>query len=169
MRKETVLLLQLIFFAILISGCKSEKKEILPAIPGIDTSSSRVNQDIDLILRPSRNTFKIGEEVVIDVHLQSDIQMKSDFDVKMYALDEKDNSWIEVEDFAGDPDLLPLLEHEPFLLDKDNSYSIISVHPVLKEKNTEIKFLITVKGPILANSEKTSEVAESYIIFSLHP
>ncbi len=89
MSKRLSFISGIILFVLLVSSCQQNQNETTPSIPGIDVSSDSVNQDIDLILRSSRNTFKIDDDVVIDVHLKSDIQVSSDLDVKMYVLDKK--------------------------------------------------------------------------------
>ncbi|MFN8414375.1 MAG: hypothetical protein U0Z26_18485 [Anaerolineales bacterium] len=75
MKKEITFLASIIFFVLLVSGCGNGQSESYPPIPDINVSTDHVNQDIDLILRPSRNTFKIDDDIVIDVHLLTDIQM----------------------------------------------------------------------------------------------
>lgn len=168
-KKKLGFLLRLALLTLLVSGCQYEQSEVVPSIPGIDMSSDHVNQDITLFLQPSRNTYKIDDDVVIDVHLQSNIQVDSDFDVKIYALDKKNNKWIEATDFVGTSSILLPLKNETVFLEKNNSNSVIIIHPVLKEKNAETKLAVTVKGPILENNEKTNNNAESYIILNLYP
>lgn len=133
-KKRLISILVFILFALLITGCQHKQNETIPSIPGIDMSSDKLNQDINLILWRTQNTFKIDDSVVINVHLQSDIQVDSGFDVKMYVLDKKNNKWIETADFVGAAPFLLPLKNETIILDKNNSNSTIIVHPVLQEK-----------------------------------
>ena len=70
----------------LLSGCQPD----LPPLPDIGVPANILNKDLDIFFMPSReNTFKIGDEIVLDVHLKSDIQVKvnENFNEQMYLLD----------------------------------------------------------------------------------
>ncbi|MCC6261910.1 MAG: hypothetical protein IT311_13710 [Anaerolineales bacterium] len=168
MKKNLKLFLWIGLFLFLAWSCSKKPKETFPSIPEIETSASHVNQDIDLILYRSQNTLKINDRIVVSLHLKTDIQVRSDFDMKMYILDKKNDSWTEVMDNIDTSIPLPL-KQEIFILDKNNPVSVIVVHPALKEKDSEVKFLITVTGTIVENGKNTNRSTESYTIVTLTP
>ena len=94
-----VLLALLPLLTFLLSSCSLSQKANVPDLPDMGIAIDALNKDIEIFTRPSRNTFKVDDDIVVDMHLKSNIEVKSDasFNTKLYILDEKRQTWIEVQ------------------------------------------------------------------------
>jgi hypothetical protein len=154
----------------LLSACESFIKSELPPLPDLGITQNILNADLEMLFRPSSdNTFKIGDAIVIDIHLKSDIQVKSDasFLSKLYLLDKKSNKWVEVPDFISYGAAGILIGTNEIILTPDNPNCAIVVSPIVENKSEEVTLLVTIKGEVLDN-KKNSWVG-SYIVVNLKP
>ena len=92
----------LLLLSFLVQGCQFSQNIELPPVPDFGVASNSLNKDLELFLRKSYNTFKIGHTIVLDIHLKSDIRVKPNpnFDARMYLLNKQSNQWEEVPDFS---------------------------------------------------------------------
>ncbi len=160
----------LLLSVFLLSACESFIKADLPPLPDFGITQNIINKDLEILFRPSRgNTFKIGDDVVIDIHLKSDIQVKSDasFLSKLYLLDKKNKKWVEVPDFISYGAAGIFIGTNEIILTPDNPNCSVVVSPIIENKSDEVTLLVTIKGEVLDNKENSW--VGSYIIVNLKP
>lgn len=159
-----------LLFSLLLSSCKFTQKEEFPSFPDIGVASDALNKDLDMFLRPSWNTFKIGDDIAVSVHLKSDIQVRFDasFNARMYILVKQSQTWTEVPNFiTTDAGGLSFGTNE-IVLDKHLPDGSAFVHPIIEKQDEEVTLLIMIKGAVLENNQETNSIG-SYIILTLKP
>jgi len=157
---------------ILLLGCQQVAQTELPPVPNVDISSDSLNKDLLLFFRKSYNTFKKGEDIVLDIHLKSDIQVKFDstFEPKIYLLDKQNMKWVEIQDqLSYGNSLIPLLK-EDIVLDTNNPNFTVTLHPLFEKQgqNDEATLLIRVTGIVLNHGIEAGQTT-SYITLTLKP
>jgi hypothetical protein len=161
----------LLLFSLLVHGCQYSQNIELPPVPDFGVASNRLNKDLELFLRKSYNTFKIGDTIVLDIHLKSDIQVRPNpnFDARMYLLNRQSNQWEEVPDFSKNDAGGIFFDTSDFVLNANNPNAAISVHPILDKKEEAITLLIAIKGKVLDANNHEIGWTGSYIVVTLKP
>lgn len=161
----------LILLSILVQGCKYIQSAELPPIPSFVVNMENLNNDLEIFLRKPYNTLKVGDEIILDIHLKSDIRVKtnSNFEVKMYEMSTKSNTWEEVPDLIQSNSGVFTFSTSDFVLDKANPNVAIPMHPVFDSKKEPVTLLITVKGMIINSNNEEIDWTGSYIIITLEP
>ncbi len=156
-----------ILLALCLAGCWTLENKEFPVAPDIGVDLGILNQDLEITAPSSRNDFKINENITLLVHLKTDIQVSSDFDIQIFTLDKHNEEWVENTKFDPRITTIDLSESENVILNKENRNIAIFVRPANNDQDKEVVLLIMLKAAII-NKTQVNGLTASYIVVILY-
>jgi hypothetical protein len=149
------------FVSAILCGCT----QIIPTIPDVGIPIDGFNTDLKMSFNPQWNKFKVDQDLVATVQLNSNIEVVApvDFNLQLFVYDEEGEKWVTINNSGQYYGI-------DYKIDANNYRVYFGFDPIIENDQKEPVFIfVLIYGYEYKNDQITDQIVGAYSTIKLTP